>query len=32
LAGGGLAMFIVGLVVDRFCRIPPVDGDAEGAP
>jgi lysylphosphatidylglycerol synthetase-like protein (DUF2156 family) len=35
LAGGGLVMVIVGLVVERFCRIPPEDGDAEpghGAP
>jgi hypothetical protein len=30
MAGGGLAMIIVGLVVERFCRIPPEDGDAEG--
>lgn len=32
MAGGGLAMIIVGLVVERFCRIPPEDGDTEGAP
>jgi len=32
MAGGGLAMIIVGLVVERFCRIPPEDGDADGAP
>jgi lysylphosphatidylglycerol synthetase-like protein (DUF2156 family) len=32
MAGGGLAMIVVGLVVERFCRIPPEDGDAEGAP
>jgi hypothetical protein len=30
MAGGGLAMIIVGLVVERFCRIPPEDGDGEG--
>jgi len=30
MAGGGLAMVVVGLVVERFCRIPPEDGDAEG--
>jgi lysylphosphatidylglycerol synthetase-like protein (DUF2156 family) len=29
MAGGGLVMVIVGLVVERFCRIPPEDGDAE---
>lgn len=29
LAGGGLIMVVVGLVVERFCRIPPEDGDAE---
>jgi lysylphosphatidylglycerol synthetase-like protein (DUF2156 family) len=29
LAAGGLIMVIVGLVVERFCRIPPEDGDAE---
>jgi hypothetical protein len=32
MAGGGLAMIVVGLVVERFCRIPPEDGDADGAP
>jgi lysylphosphatidylglycerol synthetase-like protein (DUF2156 family) len=32
MAGGGLVMIVVGLVVERFCRIPPEDGDAEGAP
>ena len=32
MAGGGLSMIIVGLVVERFCRIPPEDGDAEGTP
>jgi Protein of unknown function (DUF3180) len=31
MAGGGLIMIIVGLVVERFCRIPPEDGDAGGA-
>ncbi|MGO4493717.1 DUF3180 domain-containing protein [Arthrobacter sp. 2YAF22_2] len=30
MAGGGLAMIVVGLLVERFCRIPPEDGDAEG--
>ncbi len=29
MAGGGLIMVVVGLVVERFCRIPPEDGDAE---
>ncbi len=32
MAGGGLIMVIVGLVVERFCRIPPEDGDAESSP
>ncbi|WP_427134757.1 DUF3180 domain-containing protein [Pseudarthrobacter sp. S9] len=32
LAGGGLIMIVVGLVVERFCRIPPEDGDADTAP
>jgi hypothetical protein len=32
MAGGGLAMIVVGLVVERFCRIPPEDGDADKAP
>lgn len=31
MAGGGLLMIVVGLVVERFCRIPPEDGDAEEA-
>jgi lysylphosphatidylglycerol synthetase-like protein (DUF2156 family) len=31
MAGGGLIMVVVGLVVERFCRIPPEDGDAEGS-
>jgi hypothetical protein len=30
MAGGGLAMIVVGLVVERFCRIPPEDGDTKG--
>ena len=30
MGGGGLVMVVVGLVVERFCRIPPVDGNAEG--
>ena len=29
MAGGGLVMIVVGLVVERFCRIPPEDGDAD---
>jgi len=29
MAGGGLAMIVVGLLVERFCRIPPEDGDAD---
>ena len=32
MAGGGLVMIVVGLMVERFCRIPPEDGDAESAP
>lgn len=31
MAGGGLAMIVVGLLVERFCRIPPEDGEANGA-
>ncbi|MGY2744278.1 DUF3180 domain-containing protein [Pseudarthrobacter sp. O4] len=31
MAGGGLIMIVVGLVVERFCRIPPEDGDTDGA-
>ena len=30
MAGGGLVMIVVGLVVERFCRIPPEDGDTTG--
>ncbi|WP_258804481.1 DUF3180 domain-containing protein [Pseudarthrobacter sp. NS4] len=30
MAGGGLVMIVVGLLVERFCRIPPEDGDAKG--
>ncbi len=29
MAGGGLIMVIVGLVVERFCRIPPEDGEGD---
>lgn len=32
MAGGGLVMIVVGLVVERFCRIPPEDGEGESAP
>ena len=34
MAGGGLVMIVVGLVVERFCRIPPEDGEdaAKGLP
>jgi hypothetical protein len=32
MAGGGLAMMVVGLAVERFCRIPPEDGDGDTAP
>lgn len=32
LAGGGLIMVVVGLVVERFCRIPPEDGDTLDGP
>jgi hypothetical protein len=28
VAGGGLVMIVVGLLVERFCRIPPEDTDA----
>ena len=31
MAGGGLVMIVVGLLVERFCRIPPEDGDTNGA-
>ncbi|MET1089747.1 MAG: DUF3180 domain-containing protein [Arthrobacter sp.] len=31
MAGGGLVMIVVGLLVERFCRIPPEDGEANGA-
>ncbi|UZX01479.1 DUF3180 domain-containing protein [Arthrobacter sp. CDRTa11] len=34
-AGGGLAMIVVGLLVERFCKIPPEDSDTppgEGQP
>lgn len=27
MAGGGLCMIVVGLLVERFCRIPPEDGE-----
>jgi hypothetical protein len=30
MAGGGLVMIVVGLVVEWFCRIPPEDGDTKG--
>lgn len=30
MAGGGLVMIVVGLVVERFCKIPPEDGDTKG--
>jgi hypothetical protein len=30
MAGGALAMIVVGLLVERFCRIPPEDGDTKG--
>ncbi|HEX9088094.1 MAG TPA: DUF3180 domain-containing protein [Arthrobacter sp.] len=32
MAGGGLVMIAVGLMVERFCRIPPEDGEGESAP
>ncbi|MEO3931633.1 DUF3180 domain-containing protein [Micrococcaceae bacterium Sec7.4] len=32
MAGGGLVMIVVGLVVERFCRIPPEDSEGESAP
>ena len=32
MAGGGLVMIVVGLTVERFCRIPPEDGEGESAP
>jgi hypothetical protein len=28
IAGGGLVMIVVGLLVERFCKIPPEDSDA----
>lgn len=31
MAGGGLVMVVVGLVVERFCKIPPEDGDTDSA-
>jgi hypothetical protein len=31
MAGGGLVMIVVGLLVERFCKIPPEDGDANNA-
>ena len=31
MAGGGLIMIVVGLVVERFCKIPPEDGDSDSA-
>ncbi len=31
MAGGGLVMIVVGLLVERFCKIPPEDGDTNGA-
>jgi len=31
MAGGGLVMIVVGLLVEWFCRIPPEDGDTPGA-
>ncbi|MDQ0680583.1 hypothetical protein QFZ30_003965 [Arthrobacter pascens] len=30
MAGGGLAMIVVGLLVERFCKIPPEDGETPG--
>lgn len=30
MAGGGLVMIVVGLLVERFCRIPPEDTDTKG--
>lgn len=32
MAGGGLVMIVVGLMVERFCRIPPEDSEGESAP
>lgn len=29
MAGGGLVMILVGLLVERFCKIPPEDGDTD---
>ena len=30
MAGGGLVMIVVGLLVERFCKIPPEDSDTPG--
>ncbi|MDR7081685.1 hypothetical protein J2X01_000966 [Arthrobacter ginsengisoli] len=32
MAGGGLVMIVVGLMVERFCRIPPEDSEGDAAP
>ncbi|MET1022139.1 MAG: DUF3180 domain-containing protein [Arthrobacter sp.] len=32
MAGGGLIMIVIGLVVERFCRIPPEEGEGASAP
>lgn len=32
MGGGGLVMIGVGLLVERFCRIPPEDGDTKAGP
>lgn len=30
MAGGGLTMIVVGLLVERFCKLPPEDGETPG--
>lgn len=32
MAGGGIVMMVVGLVVERFCKLPPDDSDSTSVP